>query len=127
MSDETSALEDQIIVQMNSIDKEITKLREERSRLERMLWRARRNRNNIRDVNRVNSLDRVIIESRILQVLRSSKSSVPTKSILHSVIMTNYKINESTFRSHIHRLSKKGLIIQEGGRGNWTVPKSAKD
>jgi hypothetical protein len=117
--DEPSVLEREILAHIDGIDKEISKLKSERLKAERMLFRARRDRQGLKDINRKNSLDRVIIENRIVQILTLEKTHMSIKQIYKDVLMMDSTVKESTFRSHIHRLSEKGLIKNSGIRGYW--------
>ena len=119
--DEPSTLEKEILSHIDSIDREINKLRSEKIKAERMLFRARRDRQGIRDVNRKNSINRVIVETRIVKVLELSKTHMAIKQIYKDVLNIDSSMKKTTFRSHMHRLACKGVIVNSGTRGYWRL------
>ena len=102
-------LEQEILSQIKDIDRKLASLAEERRVLERLLIKARRP--EVRDVTRKNSIERVVIESRILELLQASKSPVSAVIILKELRRLQPGLKDTTFRSYLHRLKEKGLSL----------------
>jgi hypothetical protein len=66
------------LAQITSVEQEITKLAAERDTLRDLLFRVRRENSTLRDVTRKNSFERILIENRILNILKAA--SKPVKS-----------------------------------------------
>lgn len=71
------------------------------------------------DLARRNSVDRLLAEGEILRVIREAPvPEVPLDYILPRVEVTGLK--DATFRSHLHRLKKRGLLVSPR-RGFWML------
>jgi hypothetical protein len=85
-----------------------------------LLLKVRRENLSLRDVTRKNSFDRILIENRILEVVKAAKREVPTTRLFLAAREINPQIRNSTFRSYLHRMKAKGMI-NNSGHGYWTV------
>ncbi|MES0864831.1 hypothetical protein ABLN87_20970 [Ruegeria sp. SCPT10] len=113
-------LENQITQQIQEIDSKIKSLQSERLALERLLLRARRDEAQAREPIRSNSVNRVLVENRILETLRQSKSPVSNRDLLWAARSAVFDLKDSTFRSHIKRMKDGGKIVARGKR--WVLP-----
>lgn len=114
-------LEAMILRQIKEIDQKIAELEQEKRVLNRTLLKARHAGAAKKDVNRKNSIERIIIETKIMEIIRSSKPHVSSASIYRQVKYVSPNLKDSTFRSHIHRLKQKGFI-ESSTKGYWRLP-----
>lgn len=122
MDDEEKAIrlyEARIQRDIQEIEREIIRLRDSKEVLQRLLMEARRRDGFRPPVKRRNSADRVMIETAIRRALYG-KASVKSRDIYEEVKKVSSDIKHSTFRSYLHRMKEKGLILQHG-RGAWKL------
>lgn len=104
---------------IQEIENEIKRLHDTKYVLQRLLMEAR-SRDGFRPpVKRRNSVDRVMIETAIRRALYG-KASVKSRDIYEEAKKVSSDLKHSTFRSHLHRMKEKGLVLQHG-RGAWTL------
>ena len=118
----TPYLENHITTQIQEIDNKIKVLKAERLALERLLLRARQDEVQQREPIRRNSVNRVLVENRILETLRRSNAAVSNRDLYWAARSVVYDLKESTFRSHIKRMKDGGKIVPKGSR--WQLPDS---
>lgn len=116
----TPYLENSITRQILEIDNKLKELTSERRALERLLLRARQDEAQAREPIRRNSVNRVLVENRILEALRKSSSPVSNRDLLNAARAAVYNLKETTFRSHIKRMKDAEKIIAKGQR--WVLP-----
>lgn len=124
----SSRYERRLQQEIESLNAQIRDLTMERQALERQLVKARQETGGIKDVSRKNSFLRIMIERRVLAAL-SEKSPLSSKDLMAHAKLVTFDMNQSTFRTHLHRLKLKGEIETAGTRGNWRLsqPKKSKD
>lgn len=115
--------EDRIMIEIERVESDIRALTQEKLALQRQLMKARKEKLEIRDVSRINSINRVLIENKILKALAESTGGLSTKRLLKEVKEIEFHIKDSTFRSHLHRLKQKGQITSGARRGFWIKAK----
>jgi hypothetical protein len=123
--EDRSLLETHLLAQITSIEREMAKLATERDTLRDLLLKARRENSTLRDVTRKNSFDRILIESRILNLLKAASKPVPTSRLWWAAQEINPRLRNTTFRSYLHRLKSKELILSET-HGFWLATDLAK-
>ena len=104
---------------IREIESEIRRLNESKRVIQRLLMEARTRDGFKSPVSRRNSVDRVMIETAIRRSLYG-RSSVKSRDIYNEVKKVSHDLKHSTFRSHLHRMKEKGLILQHG-RGAWKL------
>lgn len=104
---------------IQEIEREINSLYESKLVLQRLLSEVRTRGSTQPVVRRRNSFDRVMIETAIRRALHG-KASVKSRDIYIEVLKVSRDLKHSTFRSHLHRMNDKGLILQHG-RGAWRL------
>lgn len=119
--DDSRQLERKILVEIDDIDRRFEALRQERTALQRLLVSVRAKTVGMPDVTRKNSVNRIVIEEKILSVLRNSERSEPTKKLFREVLNTHPSVKAATFRSYLHRLQSRGLIEPALARGFWQM------
>ena len=116
----TPYLENSITRQILDIDSKIKELTGERKALERLLLRARQDEAQVREPIRRNSVNRVLVENRIMEVLRRSPSPASNSALFDAARSVVFDLKDTTFRSHIKRMKDAGKIIPKGRR--WVLP-----
>ena len=118
-----TALEGRLLAELEEIERRIADLEGERSALRRMIMRIRQQNLSAREVTRKNSLDRVLVEKKILETLGNSEGYVRARQLLLAARSVDYSLKDVTFRSYIYRLKEKGLIESGTIRGYWRLVK----
>jgi hypothetical protein len=118
-NNQTSAvLETQLHEQLGEIGREISRLMAEREALKRILVRVSPGRR----LPRADGHGRHLVETRVLDILRSAHGApVSTRDLLAEVRKAHPGLKEVTFRSQLHRLKKRSLIMAHDQRGHWRV------
>ncbi len=117
-----SAYELRLIRGIKDIRSKMMELAADQRALERQLMIARRENVYLNDVSRKNSANRVLVESRILEVLRAAPKAMTNTSLYKEARDANYDLTDNTFRTYLHRLKKRG-VIESAGWGLWRIPK----
>lgn len=116
-----SAYERRLMRAIEDIQFKMRELAADRQALERQLMIARRENTYLNDVSRKNSANRVLVENRILEVLRAAPKPMANALLYREARDANHDLTNNTFRSHLHRLKKRG-VIESAGRGLWKIP-----
>jgi hypothetical protein len=120
-----SYYENRLMREIEEIDSRIKELTEEKSALSRQLMKARWENDSIKDVSRKNSVNRVMIEQRVLDALKASSKACSTSILYKEALKANFELKENTFRTYLHRMKEKGLIMNIG-RARWLLPNEDK-
>ena len=104
---------------IQEIEREIIVLQDSKRALQRLLMDSRGRGKSEPVVKRRNSVDRVMIETAIRRALYG-KTSVKSRDIYEHVKKVSHDLKHSTFRSYLHRMKERGLILQHG-RGAWKL------
>ena len=107
--------------EINDIESRIRDLTQEKLALERQLLKARRH-SVSGEVSRKNSLTRVLIETKVLEILKSSTRPVTSTTLFREAQTVDLRLKNSTFRTYLHRMKSKGLIQLAGKSGVWKLP-----
>ena len=118
-----SRLEVRLLREIEEINQRIQSLEDERKSLKRLLANARSKDKVARSVKRKNSLDRAVVEACVHEALSEGRP-LQSGALRKRVASVVFSMNENTFRSYLHRMKEKGLIMHHNGRrGVWTLPK----
>jgi hypothetical protein len=121
MDHEFETLERKLLREIAAINKNIKALEQEAHALERLLIRSRRNNAAVQEAVRISSGRRILLEQTILAHLQSLNGRSTTTHELKNITRAiDYRINDNTFRSHLHRLKQKGKI-ESAGYGRWKM------
>lgn len=114
-----TSFEERLVVEISAIDRRVSELITEKAALTRQLLKAREQRAALRDVTRINSGQRVIVEDSILEFLkqRGQKSS-PTDILAHVRKTAVHDLNSNTLRTYLWRMREKGVLTNTE-RGYW--------
>ncbi|WJY22764.1 hypothetical protein QTA57_06630 [Fontisubflavum oceani] len=119
--------ERRLLDELKKVDQKIARLSNERDALIRLLSRARveRHADGDRTILRSTSIDRIAVETKILQFLGDRAEPAAARDIYEAAIAVFPGLKESTFRSHMHRLKQKGKIEPVAkARGRWKLSPS---
>jgi hypothetical protein len=116
-------VEGRILAELAEIDAKIRDLTVEKNALARFLGRVRQDGLGSVEVTRKNSYSRIVIESRILSALKE-EGPMRTSFLLIEARLVHHGLKDGTFRSYLHRLQQRGLIVPAPmrPRGYWTLP-----
>src|SRR6185437_12077347 len=116
-------LEEKILEEIAEIERRLAELSSERDALQRLLIRIHNERVGGRTDARINSGDRLLVESRILQALRDAGGTpVSTRQLLKEARVANPALKDGTFRSYLHRLRMRALISPAERRyAHWVI------
>lgn len=106
---------------VEEVDTRIKELQDEKNALLRQLQAARWESDNLKDVNRKNSGTRVMVERRVLDALQVAKKPVSSDVLYREALKANFELKNATFRTHLHRMKAKGLLLSAGW-GLWKLP-----
>ncbi|KTR06458.1 hypothetical protein NS365_07465 [Aureimonas ureilytica] len=121
----SAAYERRLQQEIESLNGRISELTAEKRALERQLIKARQEMSGVHDVNRKNSVNRVMIERRVVDAL-TAKSPMSSEELYAQAKMVTFDLKASTFRTHLHRLKLKGVIETARVRGRWQLPVQGK-
>lgn len=105
---------------IEDIELRIKELTSEKNALLRQLREARWENNALKDVNRKNSGNRVMIEAKIIDALKASSRALTSSKMYAEARQVNFELKDNTFRTYLHRMKEKGLIVS-AGRGLWRL------
>jgi sucrose-6-phosphate hydrolase SacC (GH32 family) len=106
------------------IEAKIEALEGEKRALLRQMSKARAERTGIQEVTRKNSLSRILAENSIVEMLQNSASPVKTLRLFARARQTNFDLKETTFRTYLHRMKKRGVIKTGPTVGSWQLLKA---
>ncbi|NVK47375.1 MAG: hypothetical protein HWE33_13820 [Rhodobacteraceae bacterium] len=102
--------------EIKDIDRRIEELRAERDALARVRTRAELYPSSANRAPRKNSLNREIIEGRILAALGEVGHPIGSKALYDRIDKLHIDMKPSTFRSHLARMKEKGLVSNDGNK-----------
>jgi hypothetical protein len=113
------SFEARLILEISKIDQHISDLLMEKAALTRQLLKARARDPRLRDVTRLNSGQRVLVEDAILGFLQKTRAPCSPSDILAHVRQEAvHDLNENTLRTYLHRMKDRGLVTNPS-RGAW--------
>ncbi len=115
----SEGFEDRLRREIEEIERQIRELTHEKQALERQLLKARRASTALSDVSRKNSLNRILVEEKILDALRATNKSLSNSQLYRETRKIDANLNASTFRTYLHRMKVRGLIVSAGTNGHW--------
>lgn len=108
--------------EIEEVEQRIRQLTEEKYALQRQLQKALREAIGLSDVNRKNSISRIMIEKKVLEALSTSKKPLETSALYRIARVVSFELKENTFRNHMFRMKNKGLVEPAGRNGIWRIP-----
>jgi hypothetical protein len=119
---EKPAAESSLLTELADVERRIADLERERAALQRLITKVRQQNLTAQDVTRRNSFDRILAESKILELLGKTEKYVRVAELYREARLVNYNLKDTTFRSYMHRLREKGLIEPSSTtRGFWRL------
>ncbi len=114
--------QEELLAQLGNIERQISELEGERKAVQRLLTKLRQQNLENHDVTRRDSFDRLLVEKQILDTLRGRSRETSTADLFRQARSVNYGLKDATFRSHLHRMKKKGTITSPKW-GFWRIVK----
>ena len=114
-------LESRLLAEMAELDRKMGELLTERDSIRRILSRVRAESMVNVDVTRKNSYGRIVIEHRLIEVLKNAAKPLTTRRLSAEAKSVVYGLKDNTFRSYIYRMKARGLIVSPK-TGVWTLP-----
>jgi 3-hydroxyacyl-CoA dehydrogenase len=111
---------------IEEINHRIKELTDEQIALRRLLMKARWENSAVKDVSRKNSGNRVMIEARVLGALKTTSRALSSSKLCIEARQVNFELKDNTFRTYLHRMKEKGLIVS-AGRGLWELADDTKN
>jgi hypothetical protein len=118
-NDPDELMERRFLALLAEIEVGIAKLTAEKAALQQLIIRVRDKKSKTIDVTRRNSIDRLLVQDRILGVMQKIKTPIFGGYLFDAVRSIVPGMNNSTFRSHLHRMKNRGMIKPSGRRGYW--------
>lgn len=123
MNDIKNYIEESIIRQIADIELSIRDLNDEKAALQRLLLRTRREDITRREVTRKNSVNRILVEDKILELLAHSTKPVSGPDLYSAAKTVIVDLNKNTFRSRLMRMKNRGALERvEGYKSLWKLP-----
>ena len=119
-----TSFEERLVAEISAIDQRVSELMAEKAALTRQLLKAREQRTALKDVTRINSAQRVIVEQSILGFLEQrGRGSSPTEILAHVRKTVVHDLNDNTLRTYLWRMREKGILTNPR-RGSWAVART---
>ena len=119
-----TSFEERLVAEISAIDQRVSELMAEKAALTRQLLKAREQRTALRDVTRINSGQRVIVEQSILGFLeRRGRESSPSEILDYVRKTAVHDLNDNTLRTYLWRMREKGILTNPK-RGSWAVARA---
>jgi len=109
-NNDKNQFERRLILEIERIGRQISELEQERLALQRQLTKARTEVSALKDVNRKNSVTRVLVEDLVLKELSVAAKPLKPRELFKAGLYANHRMNESTFRTYLYRMKEKGMI-----------------
>jgi len=117
-----SPLERALTQELSDVELRIKELTDEASALRRQIGKASAKRQGLEFTTRKNSLNRVLAENSILELLREIGRPATTATLYKRAQLTNPYLKENTFRTYLHRMKKRNAIQTAQRAGQWKLP-----
>lgn len=112
-----------LLAEMEKLNEKMAALQAEKAALERILIKLRRENAAQREITRINSIDRLLVEKQVLDFLKQKDGPAATAKLYTYVRITIPELKENTFRSQLHRMKNRGVIVSvKDKRGVWKLP-----
>jgi|GEM_PF-3291656 len=121
MVDDISVYERRLEKEIALLDKQIAELTKEKEALQRQLRKERITNSPFKDVNRKNSISRIMVENRIIEILAYLQKPMSVRKLYEETKHVNFELKENTFRTYLHRLKEKDIIERGKNTGEWKI------
>ena len=116
-----SYFEKRILQEMQNIEAKIEELHKEKAALGRLLIKAKMGLEGTKYKIRKNSLDRLMIEKRISEILSRENKSTSSRVLYEEARLIKTELKQATFRTYLHRMKIKGLIEPDKSINGWKI------
>lgn len=119
-----SHLERALTQELSEVEARIKELQDEAAALKRQIGKAVAKRQGLEFASRKNSLNRVLAESSVIEALREAPGPLSNSVLFKKARMTNPSLKANTFRTYLHRMKLRGVILTARRAGEWKLPSS---
>lgn len=119
-----SRLERALAQELSEVETRIKELQDEAAALKRQIGKAAAKRQGFEFASRKNSLNRVLAESSVIEALREATGPLSNGTLYRKARQTNLSLKENTFRTYLHRMKLRGVILTAHKAGEWKLPDS---
>jgi len=112
--------ERRLLGEIANLTEQIKDLENQRYALQVQLQKAKAHKPELHAVNRKNSINRTLVEGKILDALAVSSKPLSNTTLFREGRMVDAKLKETTFRTYLHRMKQRGLIVSPN-RGVWSL------
>lgn len=123
MAGAPNIFEARILKEVERCNEIIKEAAAEKRALERLLMRLRQEEIVSHEVGRKNSGRRMLVERAVINRLVDAKGrAVPVNALWSAANSVVPDLKDVTFRTHLHRMKEKGLIVPSKLHGRWRLP-----
>lgn len=119
-----SPLERALTQELSEVEVRIKELQDEAAALRRQIGKAAAKRQGFEFASRKNSLNRVLAENSVIEALRGSSDPLSSDVLFRKARQTNASLKPNTFRTYLHRMKLRGVILTARRAGEWKLPVS---
>lgn len=123
-SSQMSHLERALTKELSEVEARIKELQDEAAALRRQIGKAAAKRQGLEFASRKNSLNRVLAESSVIEALREASGPLSNSVLFKRARQTNPSLKATTFRTYLHRMKLRGVILTARRAGEWRLPVS---
>jgi len=116
-----SIYEEILLKEISKIEDTMNNLLIEKNALLRQLRKARLLNVNLKDVDRKNSINRIMVEMRVIEILKENKKPLSTNNLFTILKNIDGNLNPNTFRIYLHRMKNKNIICNANKNGMWLL------
>jgi hypothetical protein len=109
---DSRSLEQALIDRLGDLERQIAELSRDHEATKRLLTKVRRESLDRHEVTRKDSFGRIVVENKIIEILRSHHRSMRGSDILRRLSNEYVDIKASTFRSYLRRMKEKGIVVE---------------
>ena len=119
-----SALERALTQELSEVETRIAELKAEAAALRRQIAKAAAHREGLGFASRKNSINRVLAENSVIQMLRDAHKPLKTAALYDAAKAVNPSLKENTFRTYLHRMKLRNAIQTARRPGEWKIPET---
>jgi P2-related tail formation protein len=122
LDNQMSPLERVLTQELSEVEVRIKELQDEAAALRRQIGKAAAKRQGFEFASRKNSLNRVLAENSVIEALRGSSDPLSSDVLFRKARQTNTSLKPNTFRTYLHRMKLRGVILTARRAGEWKLP-----
>jgi hypothetical protein len=124
IDNQMSRLELALTQELSEVEARIKELENEAAALRRQIGKAAANRQGFEFASRKNSLNRILAENSVIEALRKADGPLSNDTLYRKALQTNPSLRANTFRTYLHRMKLRGVLLTARRAGEWKLPES---